>query len=495
MWSCRRNSFPLLILFALAARTADAQQRADSVRRPPRTVAGFVHDSISRNPLPEAIVQLVSADSNVTFGKTVVSDQLGRFVFSEVPDGAYMLGFFHPVLDSLGVEPVVRAVNLEGDRGIRADLATPSAGRLRNKICGEQSPDKSAFAVGFVRDARTGAPVGGATVTGQWLELSFRRNSVVRHDPRIVATTAPNGWFAMCNLPTGGNMTLIASLGADSTDVIEVQVPKEGFLRHEMFLGRSVTNTVVASAASPSNTRRIHYGDGRVSGVVYAYTDGRPISDAIVNIVDGPETRTDADGKWSIGDAPAGTRMIEIHALGYYPDRRFVNVVRDAPPVRVALSTLQSVLDTVRIKSNRLSNIDRTGFADRARTGVGRYVTQKDIAKRPATFASDIFRSIHGIRIGFATDTLATDMAIAVDPQDMSTTDKRLLMRGIDGDWCAPAIYLDGLHMPQFSAEDLDGWLYPREIAGIEIYSEATVPNEFQKSRTGCGSIVIWRKK
>lgn len=484
-----------MILFALAARTADAQQRADSVRRPPRTVAGFVHDSISRNPLPEAIVQLVSADSNVTFGKTVVSDQLGRFVFSEVPDGAYMLGFFHPVLDSLGVEPVVRAVNLEGDRGIRADLATPSAGRLRNKICGEQSPDKSAFAVGFVRDARTGAPVGGATVTGQWLELSFRRNSVVRHDPRIVATTAPNGWFAMCNLPTGGNMTLIASLGADSTDVIEVQVPKEGFLRHEMFLGRSVTNTVVASAASPSNTRRIHYGDGRVSGVVYAYTDGRPISGAIVNIVDGPETRTDADGKWSIGDAPAGTRMIEIHALGYYPDRRFVNVVRDAPPVRVALSTLQSVLDTVRIKSNRLSNIDRTGFADRARTGVGRYVTQKDIAKRPATFASDIFRSIHGIRIGFATDTLATDMAIAVDPQDMSTTDKRLLMRGIDGDWCAPAIYLDGLHMPQFSAEDLDGWLYPREIAGIEIYSEATVPNEFQKSRTGCGSIVIWRKK
>jgi hypothetical protein len=86
-------------------------------------------------------------------------------------------------------------------------------------------------------------------------------------------------------------------------------------------------------------------------------------------------------------------------------------------------------------------------------------------------------------------------MAIAVDPQDMTTTDKRLLMRGIDGDWCAPAIYLDGLHMPQFSAEDLDGWLYPKEIAGIEIYSEATVPNEFQKSRTGCGSIVIWRKK
>ena len=482
------------MLLALIAREADAQQK-DSVRRPAKTVAGFVHDSISRNPLSEAIVQLVSADGSASFAQTVISDPLGRFLFSEVPDGRYMLGFFHPILDSLGVEPVVREVKLEGQHGVRVDLATPSPERLRSKICGASTKANAAFAVGFVRDAGSRSPVAGATVIGQWLELSFKRNGVVRHMPRLQATTAPNGWFAMCNLPMGGNMTFIASLGTDSTDAIEVQVPKEGFLRHEMFLGRSMTDTVLASRPPSKASRRIHYGDGRLSGVVYAYTDGHPISGAVVNIVDGPEVRTDEQGKWSIGDAPVGTRMLEIHALGYYPDRRYVNVVNDAAPVRVALSTLQSVLDTVRIKSNRLSNIDRSGFADRARTGVGRYVTQADIAKRPAVFASDIFRTIHGIRIGFATDTLATDMAIAVDPQDMSVTDKRLLMRGIDGDWCAPAVYLDGLHMPQFSAEDLDGWLYPREIAGIEIYSEATVPNEFQKSRTGCGSIVIWRKK
>ena len=494
MSSCCRNSLWLLIVFALAARDADAQQ-ADSIKRPPRTVAGFVHDSISRRPLAEAVVQLVSVDPSVTFGRTAISDELGRFLFSEVPDGRYMLGFFHPVLDSLGVEPVVREVRVEGQRGMRIDLATPSPERLRAKICGTQAKDKAGFVVGFVRDAKNSNPVSGATVRGEWLELSFRRNGVIRNVPRITATTADNGWFAMCNLPTGGNMTFVASAGSDSTDAIEVQVPKEGFLRHEMFLGKSMIDSAMAARPPSKESRRIHYGDGRVSGVVYAYTDGRPISNAIVNIIDGPETRTDIDGKWSISDAPVGTRMLEIHALGYYPDRRFVNVVNDAPSIRVALSTLQSVLDTVRIKSNRLSNVDRSGFADRVRTGIGRYFTEKEIAKRPATFASDIFKTIHGIRIGYATDTLASDLAIAVDPQDMSTTDKRILMRGIDGDWCAPAIFLDGLHMAQFSAEDLDGWLYPREIAGIEIYSEATVPNEFQKGRTGCGSIVIWRKK
>ncbi|HEX6575184.1 MAG TPA: carboxypeptidase-like regulatory domain-containing protein [Gemmatimonadaceae bacterium] len=494
MSKCSRNSLWLLIFPALIAWDADAQQ-ADSVRRPPRTVAGYVQDSLTRTPLSDAIVQLVAADTEVKYARTVISDALGRYAFSEVPDGRYMLGFFHPLLDSIGVEPVVREVKIDGARGIRVDLSTPSQERLRAKICGDRAKQNAGFAVGFVRDAKDRTPLGGVQVTGEWLELSFRRNGVMRNVPRIVATTADNGWFAMCNIPVGGAMTFIAALGGDSTDAIEVQVPKEGFLRHELFIGRAMTDSVLAAQPVTKASRRIHYGDGRVSGVVYAYADGRPLQGAIVNIVDGPETRTDIDGKWSITDAPVGTRMLEVHAIGYYPDRRFVNVVNDAAPVRVALSTLQAVLDTVRVKANRLSTIDRSGFADRARTGIGRYVTEKDIAKRPATFASDIFKSIHGIRIGFATDTLATDLAIAVDPDIMSSTDKRILMRGIDGDWCAPAIFLDGLHMSQFSAEDLDGWLYPREIAGIEIYSEATVPNEFQKSRSGCGSIVIWRKK
>ena len=44
------------------------------------------------------------------------------------------------------------------------------------------------------------------------------------------------------------------------------------------------------------------------------------------------------------------------------------------------------------------------------------------------------------------------------------------------------------------TANDIDGWLQPKDVAGIEIYSEATVPNEFQQMRSGCGSIVIWKK-
>ena len=270
-----------------------------------------------------------------------------------------------------------------------------------------------------------------------------------------------------------------AAHGADSTGLIEVLVPTTGFIRRELYLGGAPT---------------VETGNGRLNGTVVATSDGRPLADAIVSITGGPQTRTNEQGEWSFVNAPVGTRMIEVRALGYYPDRRHVHVLSGVGAVRISLSTLEAVLDTVKVRSNRLARLDRTGFADRRHSGPGRYFTAAQIAKRAPTSASEIFKTIPGVRLGYASDTLATDMAIAISPDDVSLADRRILMRGISGDWCAPAIFLDGVHIHHFGADDLDGWLQPKDIAGIEVYSEATVPNEFQQGRSGCGSIVIWKK-
>jgi hypothetical protein len=281
--------------------------------------------------------------------------------------------------------------------------------------------------------------------------------------------------------------------------LIDLQIPPEKLIRRELFLGgqRTIIASQPASSVSPMapRPRRLHVGDGTISGTVIASTGGRPLVNALVTITDGPEARTNEAGEFTILDAPVGTRMLEVRAVGYYPERRRVDIVNGAPPVRVSLSTLQSVLDTVKVSASRLRSRDRSGFIERVRTGPGRYMTSGQIAKRPATFASDLFRTIAGLKIGFATDTLATDMSIAVSPDDMSTSDRRILMRGIDGDWCAPIMYLDGLAMPSMGADDLDAWIRPQDIEGIEIYSEATVPTQFQKWRGGCGSIMIWKKR
>ncbi|HMA21697.1 MAG TPA: carboxypeptidase regulatory-like domain-containing protein, partial [Gemmatimonadaceae bacterium] len=313
------------------------------------SVGGVVHDSIARAPLANAMVQLVARD-DPAFVRTAISDSLGGYLITDVPVGHYTLGFLHPLLDSLGVDAPLRAIDVANFRPVRIDLAVPSPARLRRAICGAQpTGDSGAVIIGVVRRAgdESGAPQ--ASVTGEWLEFTLARTGFARSIGRRSATTADNGWFALCNVPAGGNVALVASKGADSTGLIEVQVPSDGFLRRDLYLGEgeSISSAAEASPDTTRPTRRIHVGNVRLSGTVLSALADRPVANALVFITDGPQTRTNDRGEWTISNAPGGTRTLEVRALGFYPSRSNVNVVSSAPPIRVTLSTLKAVLDTV----------------------------------------------------------------------------------------------------------------------------------------------------
>src|SRR5207249_4703960 len=164
----------------------------------------------------------VAADGGRRLGRTTFSDSLGRFQLEGVPSGRYSLGFFNPILESLGIEPPLRDLFVLGRGEVRSDLATPSPERFRKAVCGSVS-QSDAVVVGVLRDARDLSTVAGVKVTGEWLELTITRRALVSRLPRFVATTAENGWFAMWNVPSPGTMTLRAVRDVDSTDLIEVE--------------------------------------------------------------------------------------------------------------------------------------------------------------------------------------------------------------------------------------------------------------------------------
>lgn len=483
-------------LIALALTLADNAhaQVPDSARHFGTTVSGVVRDSIARAPLAGALVQLVASDDPAHFLRSARSDSLGRFTLFDVPPGSYRIGFFHPLLDSLGMDAPLRDVHVYNLDPVSTDLAVPSMQRIRRAVCGDRE-DGGIF-LGVVRNARDGTPEKDVTVAAEWLEYSFAKKAVSRQTVSRVTTTAANGWFAMCGLPAGGAIAMIASRGADSTDILEIVMPADGFFRRELFLGPTRTVEARGRPGSPNTQagRPIHLGDGRLSGTVVKASNGIPLADALVRVSGGPETRTNEFGEWSIINAPLGTRTLEIRALGYYPESRHVDIGGKPLPMEIGLSTVEEVLDTVMIRARRIYTRGDNGFADRKQTGVGRYLSADDIARRPSVFTSDIFKTMSGIRLGYASDTLATDMALAVNPDDMGPIDRRILMRGISGNWCAPSIYLDGTRMSELGAGEIDAWVRPNDVAAIEIYSEATVPAEFNDFRSGCGSIVIWRK-
>lgn len=461
-----------LLFLALVARQAHAQT-PDSASSPPGTsVSGIVYDSIASGPLREAMVQLVSSEGTGTFVRATQSDSLGRFLLRGIPDGRYTLGFLHPMLDSLGVAPPLREVHIDRQQPARVDLAIPSARRLRAAICGATTAaDSGAIVVGTIRDARDHSPVDGASVRGEWLELSFRPGGMFRRIQGLTARTGDNGWFALCNVPRDGTLELLASRGADSTARIDVAVPNDGFLRRDLYIGaaRPVPSADTAKAAA----RRLRAGDGRISGTVILSADRRPLAGARVSIVDGPEARTNERGEWTLSDAPSGTRMLEVRALGYYPDRRVVNVVTQAPPLAIELSTVKQVLDTVRVRAQLLTDRNRSGFMERRRTsGTGRFLTAEDIARGNPINTADIFRRVPGMY-----------------------SDSSIRMRGPFGE-CSPAFYLDGQLMPamaELTADDINIWVRPQEVAAIEVYV-GQAPPQFQQGLGGCGSIVIWTK-
>ena len=480
----RIQLFSLVAVLALPGQVAVAQVPDAPTRTPGTTVSGVVRDSIGHAPLARAWVQLVAIGNRAGFARTVAADSLGQYAFNEVPNGRYALGFFHPLLDSLGVEPPTLAVNVRRSQAVHVDLAAPSAEQFRDAICRPQSAADAAVGavvVGVVRDARTRAPIAGVTVAGEWLEITFRKGGFGRRRPNLVATTVANGWFSLCNVPVSGTMLLGATNGRDTTDLIEVHVPPSGFVRQELYLGSARTVTVRDttplgdSLALPP--RILHLGDGQLRGTVVAAGSGQPLAGALVRIIGGPQTRANDRGEWTLGDAPTGTRSLEVRALGYYPAHRAVDVVTGAAAVAVELSTFKTMMDTVRIIVARAQDRSSGGFEERHRAGMGRFLTAEDIARRGAVFMSDVFRMVPGVRL-----------------DGSGTFERRILVRAINRGWCAPEVYIDGLRMFRFNADDIDGWLTPKNIVGVEIHSAPQVPPEFEHSRPACTVLAIWTK-
>jgi hypothetical protein len=476
----------LILCLASIVRATQAQAPSGGTGA---TVSGSVRDSIAHKPLAGAVVQIVAAGADVPNTLSAVSDSLGNFVIRGVPAGRHTIGFFHPMLDSLGLDAPQHEVEVRPNETVRVNLGIPSADRIWSAICGKGPTPTHTLVVGFVRQASSGAQVEGASVTARWTELTFGSGRPTLRSQQLGATTASNGWFAICNVPSSGTFFLMAGHGADTTDLLELEMPAGGLLRRDLHVGH------VALTDSSTAAGRTRHGEGRLRGTIVAQVDNRPLNGAVVGIVDGPHTRTNERGEWNLVGAPSGTRMLEIRALGYYPTRRAVDVVDSAPPIRIALPTLKAILDTVKVTAARLADRYKRGFAERQRIGLGYYVTAEQIRRRHAVTMAQVLRMISGLRLDatLVRNGAAYDTTGALVPS-YTTSNSKILMRGSTDDWCYPTIYIDGQPMQDLDADDLDAWFRPDDILGIEVYPGVSAPPQFQQAMTGCGTILIWGK-
>ena len=492
------RAFPLVFIAAAVA-GAQASQNVPRRQSPGGSIVGVAYDSIGHALLTGATIQLAPIADPTTLRGTATTDSLGRFTISGVQAGRYAITFWHPVLDSLGLDAPVREVDVADGRATSIEIGVPSPVRVRNAACGQPTAGDSTNAVlGMLRDAQTLGPLHDGSVTAQWVELRAESHHLVRHVSHISAHIAATGRFVLCGVPAQATISLLGTNGPDSTALVEMDMPVAGVVHRDLFINRLpavVAQAIAEAKKNPAGTKTLRSGTVVVHGVVVR-SDSQPVAGAQVKFADGPEATTNSRGEWTIDGAPAGTQMVDIRAVGFYPTRQIVDVVDGAARVRTSLFSAATILDTVKVMAGHFSRLDPNGFYMRRHNPLGRFFDSAQVAARSPGVVSDLFQTVPELKISI-TQPAGTGLGGSINRA--GEVSKTLSMRAIFGGRCSPVLYLNGMRLSNIAfgagpnADDIDRWITPSEIMGIEIYeSEFETPLQYRIAGSGCGAILMW---
>ncbi|HKW47192.1 MAG TPA: TonB-dependent receptor [Gemmatimonadaceae bacterium] len=438
---------------------------------------GLVFDSVAALPLKGAHVELVNVDdrSRVLFSAT--SDSLGNFVLDRIAHGRYIAGFFHPVLDSLGLALTQRVLTIVADGEVHFDLAVPSPERLEGALCGPgEDKNTNGAVIGYVLNSHSLAAAESTTVIAEWAELILQKSGVGHEVFSRRARTDGNGWFVVCGVPTASSVVVRAVSGSDTSGAIEMDVPKSRIVRRNLYIdhlpSRDSTGPLARDSAAVVIQNRHTAG---LSGWVRT-EDGVPISGARVKLY-GSDTVaiTDKEGAFQLAGVPGGTQTLNTRAIGFVPDDRPVDLTDRHVPVVVGLLTIRRFLDTVHVRAAKPTMASAVGFDDRKRVGAGQFFTASDIERFHPHELTDVLRHVPGI-------------SVSTDNQHHVS----IRMRG-DAESCTPVVFLDGKQLVNWELSDVNGLVDPETVAAMEVYTPAMTPPEF-RTQHGCGTILLWTR-
>jgi hypothetical protein len=399
--------------------------------------------------------------ASVTVGGTLrfaSTDSLGRFRIDSIPAGEHQIELFHPTLDTIGVRVLTAPMAFAADSTVSLALAIPSARTVMRAKCSGSAAGSGAL-IGLVLNADSEEPVAGAEVRLWWIEVTVGERVGIRNQPhQRVATTDESGRYKFCGLPAQLSANIHAASGNDSTITLPITYGAPGLGMATLYLGTSDTG---ASGAAGAQAGAIAAGGAEVRGVVVD-SAGDPLRGARVALATRPDAAvTDSAGAFVLSGQPSGTQALVVRKLGYEPAEIILNLTRREPrEVTVRLGAFVPVLEAVLVQARRSAALERAGFTERQRMGLGRFMTQDDLNKRFAVEVSDFLRHLP-------------------PPRENGFSD------------ACTHYWVDG---NRWRAGTPDEFMTPQEVAAIEVYNGPFVPPQFQSFEGACRVVVIWTK-
>ena len=450
-------------------------------------------------------VQLVAPDSLLPAAAATLSlegtdyravaDRSGRIELAPVLPGRYRARVQTPLMDSLGLAPVVRDVEARLDTHVDS-LTLPSARDALLKACPRDSVRHGeAMLRGRVRDERARA-VQNAAVVVTWQTnvaiVAAADAEHLRYSERTIGTLSDEtGSWRLCGVPRGLALA-VRAVGDSGSDLRRVLLGDEqSFASIDLVIRRQVAalNREADAALGKAPSSR--------ALVELSVTDihAQPLADATLDIAlsSGPKRTvvTGPNGRALLPDVAPGILTVRARHVGFKPGQVSVSIEPGRNTVPIVLSDIATpTLDTVRVVGDRRipSRLDEfeTRRVNRQATVS---LTRADIERRNPPNLWQMLAGIPSIQVADIDTMVIARSTRSLSMRPDGTVESCFLLVMIDGTVMNP----DALH----KAFDLRLLPPPNDVYGIEIFAgPSSIPLQYGGVGSGkwCGMIAIWTR-
>lgn len=429
-------------------------------------ISGIVIDSLNGRFLRGADVIIEGAK------KSLLTDSLGRFRVDSLPPGTYQVGVFHPLLDTLGISLASQPFHVGPDSSSFVLLAVPSAATIIHKACPVRGfrPQGTSAVIGHVTDPESLQPVPGAEVSIAWVQLEVSKEVGVRKTPRVIRdSTDVHGAFALCSLPNAMQATLQARKAGAVTAEIPIAL---GDMDSELF----ARTLLLSRADSGAKT-----GNAVVSGRVIL--EGAPSNAGSRVEVVGTDVvgLTNEKGEFTIRNLPSGTHVLLARHLGFGAETVPVDLSsREPKQVTIKLPKFVAVIDPVIVTAKRVASLDKVGFSQRQKSGMGYYIGPDQLRTMHPNQLTDILRRVPSLRV-------------TSGPEGDVVSSSRGTTSLSGGGGCVQ-YFVDDMPWTSAMPGDINNFVNSNEVVGVEVYAGPGTPAQYSRGMQDCTTVVLWTK-
>jgi Carboxypeptidase regulatory-like domain/TonB-dependent Receptor Plug Domain len=470
-----RLVIPLSLALALAVSTAGAPLLAQqkpapapgSTAKPGKAmIYGVVLDSLNGRYLSGADVIVEGSKA------TLVTDSLGRFRIDSLSPGTYQVGVFHALLDTLGISLATQPFHIGPDSSSFIVLAVPSAATIIHSACPIRAPraQGTSAVIGHVTDPESLQPVAGADVSIAWSQLEVSKEVGVRRTPHVVRdSTDAQGAFRICGLPSSMKATLQARKAGAITAEIPISL---GDQESELFARTLLLSRVDSGAKT---------GNASVSGRVVL--DGAPSNagSRVELVGTGVVALTNENGEFTMRNLPSGSHVLLARHLGFGAETAPVDLSSHTPKqVTIKLPKFVAIMDPVLVTARRERSLDKVGFNQRKKSGMGFYLGPDQIREMQPTYLTDILRRVPSLRV--------TSSAYGEEVTSSRGT------TSLSGGGGCVQYFVDDMPWQSAQPGDINQFVNGSEVVSVEVYAGPGTPAQFTHTGGDCTTIVLWTK-